>query len=578
MSEPITTKDISGMPDLPHIGYYNSDKSDCTSDIKNTDPNCVYTANPPFNSLTSLKHNLEKSCVLESGSSWSTQQGIYNTNDDNIKKYLPNGSSTPSLDVPYYLAKEGVLNGDKTNNDISLNTYVSNACSNKNGKTPSNITSQIQYLTCQLEKERNRKYSASTFNINGNTSVGDIFEKFGNLKVFLIFLFFLSFYLFMNGFFGSLDVGMNIFSIIDSTSDSSVTYWCGILFGLIVPFIFLCSVYGTIVCNNLSDLEKYEITNNSYGVKNKIESDIKNFDLGILVLFLFLLYALVAVLFTIKKGSFSLMFYSFFIGLILFIIAIFIYILYAYIPFFNTTSDKEMNNSTPRPLRLFVEKQDDVSNITSNQYQDFKVRKTFLYTFLLMYFLSMGFFVLNKTKIKNSPFLNGMFGSFAILILPALWVFNFFVAINYFYVYPVFLIVFRYIRYFIMSIIYLISEKNSSMKDGFSDELIDQLNDFKNYSPTWGLIGVDEYKIFMNYMGFDNTFSKMILSEYSDNSNLSSNKFVASAFFAPFIMKLGGESGTSSLIMFGIINFVLTIIIASIILFGVLKIQSVVIT
>jgi hypothetical protein len=181
MSDSITSKDINGMPDLPHIGYYDSDKSDCTTDIKNTDPNCKYTANPPFNSFSSLKNNLEKSCVLSSGS-WSSTQGIYNTSDANVTKYLPNGTSTPSLDVPYYLAKAGVLDG--TDTTVNLTSAVSKLCGTEQPK----IVKQIQYLTCQLQKERNRKYSASSFNINENTNVSDIFEKFGNLKVFLIFL------------------------------------------------------------------------------------------------------------------------------------------------------------------------------------------------------------------------------------------------------------------------------------------------------------------------------------------------------------------------------------------------------
>lgn len=557
MSDPIN---IDGLPNPPNIGYYDNSKSKKSINYDLDKPN------PTFNSYELLQENLNKSCKIDKNN------GLYYKNssneyDDSIKIHLPNGSSTPVLDIPYYLAKDGVL--DLESDDNSLTNIVNTACLNANRKK--GIVNQIKYLTCQLIKERNRQYSASSFNINGSTSVKSIFEQFKNIKVILVFLFFLSFYLFMSGFFGSFDVGLNIFSIIHGSNDGSITYWIGLLFGLMVPLVILCVVYSLLVCKNLKDLEKFDITDNSYGKKQNIPNDLKSFDIITLILFLFLLYALVAVLFTIKKESFNPIFYAFFVGSILLIICIVMYILYAYIPFFNTTNETEMANNIKRPLKLFVDNQQKISDISSNQYHDEKIRKTFLYTFLFLLVLSFGFFIFNRNG-KTNPFFNGIFGSFAILIIPALWIFNFVIAINYFFFYPIILIIFRYIRYAIMTVLYVMSEKNSSLKDGFSDELVDQLNDFKNYTPSWGLIGVDEYKIFMNYLGFENTFSKLILKDYSENSNISSNKFVSSLFLVPLVIqKLAGES-SNNIIIYGIIIFVLTIIIASIILFGILKI------
>ena len=67
-----------------------------------------------------------------------------------------------------------------------------------------------------------------------------------------------------------------------------------------------------------------------------------------------------------------------------------------------------------------------------------------------------------------------------------------------------------------MSIIYILSEKSSSMKDSFSDDLVDQLENFKNYSPSWGLIGIDELKLLLNVLGYQNDFSKLIIPENND--------------------------------------------------------------
>jgi hypothetical protein len=228
----------------------------------------------------------------------------------------------------------------------SLKKKVDESCvDNREG-----LTNQIQYLTCQLENVRNRVYNSDNFKlIGGNASIQSIFEKFSNLRFFLIIILLVTMYLVISGFFGSMDLASNVFSIIEKNSEFSYSYWIGLLIGLTVPVITLCAVYTKIVCKNLQDLEKYEIYNeavptedNPYGVKSSIPSDLKKFDILTLVLFILLIYAFVAVLFTIKKSSMSKLLYTSIVGIILFIISIFIYVMYAYIPFFNTTDNNLM--------------------------------------------------------------------------------------------------------------------------------------------------------------------------------------------------------------------------------------------
>ena len=146
----------------------------------------------------------------------------------------------------------------------------------------------------------------------------------------------------------------------------------------------------------------------------------KKFDLLTLILFILLIYALVAVLFTIKKSYFGKIVYTILISLVLFIISIFIYILYAFVPFFNTAEPSQMMNSNSRQLRLFIEQQYEVSPITTNQHEDAKVRKAFLLTSIIIFFVTIIFLVI---KSKNH-FLTGLLGSSAILMIPILWVFN----------------------------------------------------------------------------------------------------------------------------------------------------------
>lgn len=557
MSNPIS---IENTPSLPNIGYYNESSKAIDNDA----------TNPNFYTYTTLKSNLEKSCTIA-----DSDKGIYNSNDPLINKYLPkdkNGNYPSDLNIPFFLAKTGVL----TN---SLTTKVDEACrANKTG-----LENQIKYLTCQLENVRNRVYNSDSFKLEGgNASIGTIFKKFSNLKIFLVIIFLITIYLLISGFFGSMDLAANVFSAIEKNSEFTYSYWIGLLIGLAVPVITLCVVYTHVVCKNLEDLEKYEIYNeteqsedNPYGVESTIPSDLKKFDILTLVLFILLIYAFVAVLFTIKKSSFSKILYTSIVGIIMFIISIFIYIMYAYVPFFNSADDKQMMKNNARPLRLFIDQQNDISNINSNQKEDAKVRKTFFITFIIIFILACIFFMIKTPSSFFSSFVSGFFASYAILILPILWVFNFCLAIQYFYVYPIILIVFRFIRYILMSIIYVMSEKSSSMKDSFSDDLTYQLENFKNYSAPWGLLGVDELKLLLNFLGYENDFSKSIISENNDSKNISENRFVSSgALGFIFQMIANKENSNMNGIIYSIVIMVITGLISVIILVGVAKINE----
>ena len=560
---------IPGTPNLPNIGYYDSN----TNGVSN---NKVENSN--FTSYDHLEKNLKNTCINSTlGTSLNVSSGIYNLNNINVKKYLPDKDpkiSINSLDIPFYLAKEGVLlkNPYDANNDL-INT-VNSSC---NGNQQ-NLVNQIQYLTCQLEQERNRVYDSNSFiSADTNNSVTEIFNKFPNLKVPLILIFFISMYLGVSGFFGSIDLGGNIFNIIEKKSkNTDMTFWIGLLVGLIVPVAILAGCYAFVVCNNLKDLEKYEITNNSYGVFNTISSELKNFDILTLVLFIFLIYSLVGVLFTIKKSSFSSVVYSSLIGIILLIIAILIYVFYKFIPFFNTADSINMMEDKAKNLQLFIDSQQNISNINTNQTDDKKTKKVFAITAICIFILAIIFFIVGKQDMDNTPlngFINGFLGSAAILVLPIIWVFNFCLILGYFYAYPILLIIIRFIRYIIMSILYIQSANNPSFTNNMSNDLSEQLNNFKNYTAPWGLIGVDEIKLLLNVLGYENIFSKEIMTENSNIKNVSNNRVVTSLSIFYFISLFIGnnEQGNMKGIIYGIIVLIITIVISSIIVFGIAK-------
>ena len=143
-----TPIDIDVIPPSPNIGYYDNSK---TMAKNNNDPN----------SYTKLKNNLEASCNSES--SWNPTSGIYNNlTSAQTKTYvaglygLPesNFENISALDLPYYLANTGYLmTTPPTVDGITTPTNLSDAVSAVATSDPAKITNQIQYLTCQLQKE-----------------------------------------------------------------------------------------------------------------------------------------------------------------------------------------------------------------------------------------------------------------------------------------------------------------------------------------------------------------------------------------------------------------------------------------
>ena len=119
--------------------------------------------------------------------------------------------------------------------------------------------------------------------------------------------------------------------------------------------------------------------------------------------------------------------------------------------------------------------------------------------------------------------------------------------------------------------IYLFTEKYPSWKLTFSSDLLEKLDNFKNYTPTWGLLGADELKLLLNMMGYENIFSKQIASNQNSN-NLSNNLFISTGSFSFLFNYLATGEKNISGIIYGVVVLLVTVILSIIILAGVVKI------
>lgn len=584
--------DVPNTPTIPNIGYYDNS-----------------TENTSENSLNLLKQNLNNSCNINFSNTVNPNNtdGIYSNGI--INEYLNNGFVNPfpdgytnpfpntgnskqfdELDFPYYLHKINFStqtnantgkNGSNYNIQNTINKYSDNKDGNINIDGKNRVSNQIQYLTCQLANARNRYYNLNDFEIFSKTpSVKAIFEKFGkNLLIPLYIVFVMTIYFLISGIFSSLDVGANIINCVQKSTKSNTSYWLGIFIGILIPLLILIFTIKNKISQNLKEIENRNITTNPIGVEYKIPVDKKDFDYLTLTLFLLIIFGLAALIFTIKKESFNNILYTSLLTIILLLISITIYILYSYIPFFNTTNPDKMNDINNELLKLFIdpsvnnENNEDQTFIYTNQTFNTNIKFTFMIIACVVFILTIIFLMYCtdfKNKIGESGFLKNIFkgilGSSAILILPILWVMNFIMAIQYFYVYPIFLIIIRFFRYILMTIIY----SNYKDKSGMSSNLYKKFDNFKNYSPSWGLIGIEELKLVMGIFGFENIFSDDILQGTTNSVNISNNKFVSSGLLGFF------AEGNKKGMFYSILYFIISILISTIIVFGVVKAQNIV--
>lgn len=549
---------VSNTPSIPNIGYYKND----LNNTQNTNQDISQNTNPNNNSYHTLSNNLRQNCT--------------NINTEGI---FPQGISEP-----YNIAINGTwtnIKNNKTNNQPhKYSEAILNQINNLTTNASELCSNQIQYLVCQLINARNRYYDPNDFVINDKLlSLNATFRSFGkSLIIPLSILFVITIYFLVSGTFSSIDIISNIVNIIQLKSDDTkVSYWLGILLGLLIPSILIIIGYKTIINQNIQDLQKENITNNPYGEQDNISQTLINIDYLTIILFVLGIYALIGVLFTIKNTTFSNIFFVGITTVIFIFIFILIFVMYYFIPFFNTTETGKMFQTTPNKLNLYINSQNesknqDISYIYSNQTQDKTLKQVFVITGICIAVLSIIFFkkYSNLTNSKPTTFISslikGFLSSSAVLIIPILWVINYIIGVQFFFIYPIFLILLRFFRYIYMAILYIINKDNTNPM--YSDDLTKSLSNFENYSAPWGLFGIEEYKIILGLFGYENLFSKSIIENNNNSYNISDNKFMSSGLLYFFIEKNKNGMFTGSIFL------IITLIISAIILFGYIKIQD----
>jgi len=510
-SSPFSNDDLNKTPLLPNIHYYNQQGN------PNYENNEAY-----FQNLMKLQCNISNDVCFDGGCDKFTND-LYNNN------YGTN---------PY-----GPINNLK--NDIG--NSMDNIKDNKTRRDK--IINQIQYLTCQVARARARKYDSDKLNvIYSDMSVKEIFNKFPNLKIWLIIIFFITIYLLVYGISSSMDIVFNILDI--NNNGNGNNYNIGFIIGLLILFGIIY-YYSENICQTIKS--KYDITTNSTGTpvtSNEIPNNDSKSSCALLAVGIIIITG--GLKFSDTFLNKNILYYSYVLGLYA-ILLIGIYFFYTQIPCLISPNydNKEKN------IKIFIDEQEDVSKITSNNDIDTKEKANQLYKIILfIIFLCACLFFYFKSNGNNNSFIAGLCSGPALLVLPILWIFNFIIAVKYFYIYPIGIIIIRFIRYAGMVILYMITESKPEMKDNFSDNLLQNLDDIKNYTPSWSLFGVSLLKTIMNMFGFTNEFSEQFTNNNNNKKNISADKYFSSLIFLRLILNKDISDNKIRWIMFGTIMII----------------------
>ncbi len=550
---------------IPTYAYFDKNPSNTNKKTKRGDLVNAITESCKTDANTILSDT--KVIKDENYPNYNTLSGLSGdgTDNDDYQSNVLKNLVKNNADRPIGLAAAGLLTNDKIDgNDDKL----------KN---------QIRYLACQVAQMHAREYDSSNFpRTMGFDSVTNIFANFLNLRPYLIIIFFVSMYILIQGFFGSIDVGFNIASnLFSGNVGNDVGYWAGIFIGVAIPFLIMMVMMRSELCKLFLKLDNIDITTNPYGDSQSVTPDEKNLDYSMMVIFIFFICLLMCVLY-VSATNLDKKFNTFVLLIVfgvLLLLSVCLYVFYTYTPFI-TDSGSESFIKKKIPLELYVEKVSDVDTIRSNQSLNTGIRKMFLGSIIIIYVLAMVFFKVNQNKIGNDKWygsvIKGMTGSSAILIIPILWVFNAMLSIKLFYIYPIFIMIARGVRYFGRVVFFKLLSSGTDIaekiKEGLGDGFLEEMTseNMKTYTPSWGLLGMGLLKTWMNMCGFENRLSKEIVENSNGQKDLSQDTYVSSLMLLRLIAK--DERKGNDMLYAGMI-LLFTIVFGSIYLFGVEKVQ-----
>ncbi len=530
----------SDVPSLPHVGYYPEKDTTGLPKISEHVENINAVCNP---TTWVCKYSGLK--IGSGETTFSTDEEIQTAlktafpkvdlsfldSMDNLLCQLPNIMIMLGYVESSTTAHTFYKNGDSETTPSNLVlTLIPNTSTSE---TPAN--NQTLFNACQTMMSQTRLYDTSELKKGGFYGVKDLFVKFPGLRPLLIGVLMITIYLLVQGTLSSLDMAFNISTIAASRHNPSLQFKIGLILGILIPFFLFVSLASKEIERTNSKYGTYDVSDSPHGVKMGAGSSSK--DIGIMTMLAVTVFILVGgIYYIIRKRELSMTMKLPIVLILLIFLTVILFLLFYWVPILSFGNDNQDDRAygISRPLRVYLasNNQNDISEVTSNKFIDI-----YLQRFIAIYaivILAITVFYISR---PNKPVM-GWFGSIAegimvscaILALPILWVFNWYVGIKFFMFYPMLLLIVRYLRYpmyYIARNMYLSNplaqSANPRMKAEFEKP--------ENYTAPWDLLGLTVFKTLMKMSGNRALYSEMFADRANGYQDISGNSYVTGHLF-----------------------------------------------
>ncbi len=555
-------KDAS-LPDLPAIGYYSTKKvrglgadnavKEHREAILDTCSGVSWVCDYSeiSGSRTALTSSFQTATI--SASTIVAAFGGDNNIHANLQNYV-NDLDTTNLacQIPNMLVHFGYKFSQTLSNN-TIDEYVYNRQGKdpitnyiylkRNTTTSTKGTDQTRFNACQTVMSRSRQYDISK--IFGGLFFGmkDIFTKLKSIYPILVIVLAIAVYLLVNGTLASADLGFNIANLISSRSNASFSYFMGIFLGILIPAI-ICLVCAKkqIEKTNAKYSSGVDITTNPYGDKKEDlgETTQKN-DIALISVMLGVTYVCIALIYYIMRDKVRTPLTKAIIGTILLLfLAVCVFLVFYWTPIVSYGADNpdDAAYGISRPLRIWVRGGDDkdIRPVMSNKHIDYYLGRFFAIYAIVTIVIAIFYLKMPARPLSGfgDSLVEGIMATCAILAIPILWVFNWYVGMKFFIGYPMFLMIirfFRYPMYYVMRSIYLGSP---DMQRAYPHLRI-EFNKPESYTAPWDLLGVTIFKNLIKFSSSRLFYSDSLVDPRDGYKDIAGNSYTTGHFFRMFM-------------------------------------------
>jgi uncharacterized BrkB/YihY/UPF0761 family membrane protein len=591
----------ASLPDMPAVGYYSSKK------MRGLGADSV---------VKEHKQAIINTCVLPNGTNWvcdytdidgqqttakkSPYIGTDRTNTNPISKVTIKAAfGTDSIhsnlsnyvddlndkdiacQIPNMLIHFGYKFTSQVdaNNKIDEYMYENGTVKNyiylkRNTATANPDVNQAHFNACQTVMSRSRQYDVGKLAGGLFFGMRDIFTKLKSIYPILIIVLAIAVYLLVNGTLASADLGFNIANLISSRSNSSFSYFMGIFVGILIPAI-ICLVCAKkqIEKTNAKYSGGVDITKNPYGDKVEGSEASQKNDIALISIMLGVTYVCIALIYYVMRDKVRAPLTKTVIGTILLLfLAVCVFLIFYWTPIVSYGADNadDAAYGISRPLRIWVRGGDDkdIRPVMSNKHIDYYLGRFFAIYAIVSIAIAVIYIKMPARPLTGfgDSMIEGIMATCAILAIPILWVFNWYVGMKFFIGYPMFLMIirfFRYPMYYVMRTIYLGSP---DMQRAYPHLRI-EFNKPESYTAPWDLLGITLFKNLIKFSSSRLFYSDSLVDPRDGYKDIAGNAYTTGHFFR---MMMKDPSGPFDYYHHGLV-FLITIIIMAYLMNNVIK-------